>query len=77
MHSPVREQAVGGILFGALAVVPFIAAYSVLFDHIVDLKVVLGAAIQYALARLRYHRRRVGATRRICPRDLSAARAAT
>jgi len=51
VHSPVREQAVGGILFGALAVVPFITAYSVLFDHIVDLKVVLRAALQYALAR--------------------------
>jgi GAF domain-containing protein len=51
VHSPVREQAVGGILFGALAVVPFVTAYSVLFDHIVDLKVVLRAALQYALAR--------------------------
>ena len=51
VHSPVREQVVGGILFGALAVVPFVAAYSVLFDRIVDLKVVLRAALQYALAR--------------------------
>ena len=51
VHAPVREQAVGGVLFGALAIVPFITAYSVLFDRIVDLKVVLRAALQYTLAR--------------------------
>jgi GAF domain-containing protein len=51
VHAPQREHAVGGLLFGALAVVPFVTAYSVLFDHIVDLKVVLRAALQYALAR--------------------------
>ena len=42
---------VGGIVFGALAVIPFVTAYSVLFDRIVDLRVVLRAALQYALAR--------------------------
>lgn len=51
IHAPAREQAIGVILFGALAVVPFVTAYSVLFDRIVDLKVVLRAALQYALAR--------------------------
>ena len=51
VHQPGREQAVGVIIFGALAFIPFITAYSVLFDRIVELKVVLRAALQYALAR--------------------------
>ena len=51
VHAPEREQAVGGILFGALAFIPFLTAYSVLFDQIVDIRVVLRAAVQYALAR--------------------------
>ena len=45
------EQIVGGIVFGALAVIKFVTAYSVLFDRIVDIRVVLRAALQYALAR--------------------------
>ncbi len=45
------ELLVGACLFTALASVPFVTAYSVLFDRIVELKVVLRAAIQYALAR--------------------------
>lgn len=51
VHQPGREQAVGMIVFGALGVIPFVTAYSVLFDRVVELKVVLRAAIQYALAR--------------------------
>ena len=50
-HSPGVEPIVGGIVFGAFAVIPFVTAYSVLFDRIVDLRVVLRAALQYALAR--------------------------
>jgi GAF domain-containing protein len=50
-HSPGLEPIVGGIVFGAFAVIPFVTAYSVLFDRIVDLRVVLRAALQYALAR--------------------------
>ncbi len=50
-HSPRIEPIVGGIVFGAFAVIPFVTAYSVLFDRIVDLRVVLRAAMQYALAR--------------------------
>jgi hypothetical protein len=50
-HSPPVEPIVGGIIFGAFAVIPFVTAYSVLFDRIVELHVVLRAAIQYALAR--------------------------
>jgi hypothetical protein len=42
---------VGTCLFAALASVPIVTAYSVLFDRIVELKLVLRAAIQYALAR--------------------------
>lgn len=51
VHSPGLEQLVGGIVFGALGVIPFVTGYSVVFDHVVDLKVVLRAALQYALAR--------------------------
>ena len=51
IHQPGRELIVGLVLFGALATVPFVTAYSVLFDRIVDLRVVLRAAVQYGLAR--------------------------
>jgi len=51
VHRPGLEQAVGIVVFGALGVIPFVTGYSVLFDHVVDLKVVLRAALQYALAR--------------------------
>ena len=50
-HSPQLEPIVGGVVFGAFAVIPFITAYSVLFDRVVDPGVVLRAALQYALAR--------------------------
>ncbi len=51
VHRPGIEQAVGLVVFGALVLIPFVTAYSVLFDHVVDIKVVLRAALQYALAR--------------------------
>jgi len=51
IHMPDREQAVGSVLFGALGFIPFVTAYSVLFDRVVELRVVLHAALQYALAR--------------------------
>lgn len=51
VHRPGIEQVVGAVVFGALGVIPFITGYSVLFDHVVDVKVVLRAALQYALAR--------------------------
>ena len=51
VHRPDVEPVVGTIIFGALAIVPFVTAYSVLYDHVVEMRVVLRAAIQYALAR--------------------------
>jgi hypothetical protein len=51
VHTPDVEPIVGSIIFGALAIVPFVTAYSVLYDHVVEMRVVLRAAIQYALAR--------------------------
>jgi hypothetical protein len=50
-HAPGVEPWVGAFLFGALATVPFLTTYSVLFDHIVNVRVVLRTALQYALAR--------------------------
>jgi GAF domain-containing protein len=50
-HGPALEPFIGGVIFGALAVVPFVTAYSVLFDRIVDVRVALHAALQYVLAR--------------------------
>lgn len=41
----------GAVMFGSLATVPFLTAYSVLFDRVVETRVVLRAALQYALAR--------------------------
>ena len=51
VHRPGIELAVGVVVFAALGVIPFVTGYSVLFDHVVDVKVVLRAAVQYALAR--------------------------
>jgi hypothetical protein len=48
---PAYERIVGSLLFAALGVIPLVTAYSVLFDRVVDVKVVLRAALQYALAR--------------------------
>ena len=51
VHSPAIEPWAGLFLFGALATVPLVTSYSVLFDHVVELRVVLRAALQYLLAR--------------------------
>jgi hypothetical protein len=51
IHRPGIELALGLVLFGALATTPLVTAYSVLFDHVVELRVVLRAAAQYGLAR--------------------------
>lgn len=45
------KTVVGAVMFGSLATVPFLTAYSVLFDRVVEMRVVLRAALQYALAR--------------------------
>lgn len=50
-YSPEVAPWIGGVIFGALAIVPFVTAYSVLFDRVVDVRVVLRAAAQYVLAR--------------------------
>jgi hypothetical protein len=50
-HQPAVEPWVGAVIFGALAIVPFITTYSVLFDRVVEVRVVLRAALQYVLAR--------------------------
>ncbi len=50
-HSPGVEPLIGTLLFGALAIVPVVTTYSVLYDRIVDVHVVLRAALQYMLAR--------------------------
>ena len=50
-HQPAVEPWVSVALFGALAVVPFVTAYSVLFDRVVETRVVVRAALQYLLAR--------------------------
>ena len=49
-----REPAhtvVATVLFGSLATVPFVTAYSVIFDRVVEVRVVLRAALQHMLAR--------------------------
>src|SRR5262249_24106325 len=51
VHRPDVEPFVGTIIFGAFAIVPFVTAYSVLYDQVVEMHVVLREAIQYALAR--------------------------
>jgi GAF domain-containing protein len=51
VHRPGMEVAVGLVVFGALVIVPFVTAYSVLFDQVVELRIALRAALQYALAR--------------------------
>lgn len=50
-HAPGIEPWVALMLFGPLATVPFTTAYSVVFDRIVEMRLVVRAAIQYALAR--------------------------
>jgi len=50
-HRPGVEPWVGLVLFAPLAFVPLVTAYSVIYDHIVDIRIVVRAAIQYAMAR--------------------------
>ena len=45
------RDVIGTVLFGALALVPFLTAYSVLFDRVMETRVVLRAALQHMLAR--------------------------
>lgn len=50
-HRPGIEPWVGLVLFVPLAIVPLVTAYSVIYDHVVDVRIVVRAAIQYAMAR--------------------------
>ncbi len=50
-HSPAVEPVMGAALFGALGIVPFVTAYAVVYDRVVDVRLVLRTAIQHALAR--------------------------
>src|SRR5688572_19768700 len=50
-HRPNIEPWVASVLFGAFATIPFMTAYSVLYDRIVETRIALHAAVQYALAR--------------------------
>jgi Protein kinase domain len=51
VRDPAIDPWIGVTIFGALALVPFLTVYSVLFDRVLDVRVVLRAALQYALAR--------------------------
>lgn len=51
-HQPHVEPWVALTLFGPMAFVPATTAYSVLYDHIVDVRVLLRLAVRYALARI-------------------------
>ena len=51
VHSPAVEPWVAALLFGTLASLPFTTAYSVLFDRVVSVRIVLHKALQHALAR--------------------------
>ncbi len=51
VHRPSVEPWVAVLLFGPLALVPLITAYSVVYDRVVDTRLVIRAAIQYALAK--------------------------
>jgi hypothetical protein len=50
-HGPGVEPVIAVLIFGALAFVPFVTAYSVLFDRVVEVRVALRTAAQYVLAR--------------------------
>jgi hypothetical protein len=49
--APAVRPIIALLLFGSLATVPFATAYSVLFDRVVEVRVVVRTALQYALAR--------------------------
>lgn len=50
-HSETVSAIIATVIFGALATVPFITAYSVLFDEVVETRFVIRIAVRYALAR--------------------------
>jgi Protein kinase domain len=50
-HMPSIGPWIGALIFGALATIPFVTAYSVLFDRVIELRVALHLAMQHALAR--------------------------
>ncbi|HEU4892275.1 MAG TPA: serine/threonine-protein kinase [Vicinamibacterales bacterium] len=51
VHRPAVESWVAVMVFVPLALIPFVTAYSVLYDRIVDTRLVIRAAIQHALAK--------------------------
>lgn len=51
VHRPAIEPWVGAVMFATLASLPLTTAYSVLFDRVVSVRLVLRKALQYALAR--------------------------
>lgn len=51
VHQPSVEPFVAALLFVPMAAVPFVVAYSVLYDRVVETRVILRLAAQYLLAR--------------------------
>jgi len=51
VHRPAIEPWAAVVLFVPLALVPFMTAYSVVYDRVVDTRLVIRAAIQHALAK--------------------------
>lgn len=51
VHRPAVQPWVALVLFGPLALIPFITAYSVVYDQVVSLRLVIRAAIQHTLAK--------------------------
>jgi hypothetical protein len=51
-HQPAIEPWIGALLFVPMAFVPLATAYSVLYDQVVDVRVALRTAAQYALAKV-------------------------
>jgi signal transduction histidine kinase len=51
VHRPTIEPWVGAVMFAALGSLPLTTAYSVLFDRVVSVRIVLHKALQHALAR--------------------------
>lgn len=50
-HQPGIEPWIAAAIFVPMTTVPFTTAYSVIYDRVVELRIVVRAAIQYALAR--------------------------
>jgi hypothetical protein len=51
VHQPSIEPFVAALLFVPMAAVPFVVAYSVLYDRVVETRVILRLAAQYLLAK--------------------------